>query len=123
MMPNRPRASILLLAVVTVVSLPGIAALCAGSPVARAHACCAAGNDCATLAAPAHMLCCEAAPIQAPAGSRRAVLSDSGARSVAALPAAAQVLAHATASGGDARGASLASFPDSLSTLSSPLRL
>jgi hypothetical protein len=123
MMANRPLASILLLTVAGVVGLPGIVALCAGSPAARVHACCADGNDCATLAAPAHMRCCEAAPMQAPAGSRRAVLSDSGARSVAALPAAAQVLAHATASGGDARGASLASFPDSLSTLSSPLRL
>ncbi len=120
---HRSLASVLILGVVAVVGSPGLAALCAGSPGARAHACCAAGNDCDTLTAPAQMRCCEAAPIQAPAGSRQGVLSTSGAQSVAALPAAAQVLAHATAPGGDARSASLASFPDSLSTLSSPLRL
>jgi hypothetical protein len=122
-MVHRSLAMVLVLGLVAVVGSPGIAALCAGSPAARAHACCAAGSDCDRFTPPAQMRCCEAAPIQAPAGSRQGVLSNSGAQSAAALPAAAQVLAGAAVPGRDARSASLASFPESLSTLSSPLRL
>ena len=120
---HRSLATVLILGVVTVVGSPGIAALCAGSPGAQAHACCAASNDCETLTAPPQMRCCEAAPIQAPTGPRQGVLSSSGGQSVAALPVATQPLTGAAVPGRGVRDASLASLPDSLSTLSSPLRL